>query len=243
MKGDLLSGVIIVIIVVVSTILVLNTVNPIINQGRQLEEFNEAKQALQSLDSVINQVIYEAPGSKRTIDIHIPKGKFQVIQGEDKIKVRIENINLFPPGLRQQEGNVLITSGSQMKAYESDIDGDGNTDLVLENGRVLFAIKKLGNYTNNVIVNTTNFISLIRNKNLNNLDVPYPKSGIFINDKSKSAYGVGYTELTKIGDSLTSSSIHVFVNATEANVAYDAVFSLAASQDFVEMEVTHVSGV
>ena len=243
MKGDLLGGVIIVIIVVVSSILILNTVNPIIDEGKKLQEFNEAKQALQSLDSVINQILYEAPGSKRKIDINIPNGKFQVIQGEDKIKIRIEDINLFPPGLRQQEGNVLITSGSLMQAYESDIDNDGITDLVLENGRVLFAAKKLGNYTNNVIVNTTNFISLIRNKNLK-VDVPYPKSGIFINDVPTTSYGVGYTELTKMGNNIASSSIHMFVNATQANnVSYDAVFSLAASQDFVEMEVTHVTGV
>ena len=243
MKGDLLSGVIIVIIVVVSSILILNTVNPIIDQGKQLQEFNEAKQALQSLDSVINQILYEGPGSKRKIDLRIPNGKFKVIQGEDKIKVRIEDVNLFPPGLRQQEGNVLITSGSLMQAYESDIDNDGTTDLVLENGRVLFAVKKIGNYTNPAIVNTTNFISLIRNKNLN-LDVPYPKSGIFIDDKAKTAYGIGYTELTKIGNNVASSSIHVFVNATQANnISYDAVFSLAASQDFVEVEVTHVTGV
>ncbi len=242
MKGDLLSSVVLVIVVVVSSILVLNTINPIISEGRQLQAFNEAKQALHSLDAAINQILYEAPGAKRSIDITIPKGKFQVIQGEDKIKVRIEDIDLFPPGLRQQEGNILISSGSLMRAYESDIDNDGTTDLVLENGRILFAIKKVGNRTDHAIVNTTTFISLIRNKSLN-LDVPYPKSGIFIDDGPGTAYGVGYTELTKIGDNIASSSIHAFVNATASNVTYDAVFSLAASQDFIEMEVTHVTGV
>ncbi len=242
MKGDLLSGVVIVVIAVISSILVLNTVNPIIDEGKQLQEFNEAKQALQSLDSVINQILYEAPGAKRKIDLNIPKGTFQVVQGEDKIKVRIENFNLFPPGLQQQEGSILITSGSLMKAYESDIDNDSTTDLVLENGRVLFAVKKLGNYTNNVTVNTTNFISLIRNKDLN-LNISYPKSGIFIDDKPKTSYGTGYTELTKLGSNIASGGIHVFVNATEAGVSYDVLFSLTASQDFVEMEVTHVTGV
>ena len=242
MKGDLLSGAIIVIIIVMSTILVLNTLNPIIGQGEQLQDFNEAKRTLQALDGTINQVLYEAPGARRTVDITIPKGKFQVIGGEDKIKIRIEDIDLFPPGLRQLEGNVLITSGSLMRAYESDIDGDGNTDLVLENGRLLFAVKKLGNYTDNVIVNTTNFISLIRNKNLN-VDIPYPKSGVFIDDKATTSYGVGYTELTKIGDNIASSGIRVILNATASSVTYEVLFSLASSQDFVEMEVLHVTGV
>ena len=82
----------------------------------------------------------------------------------------------------------------------------------------------------------------MRNKNLN-IDVPYPKSGIFINDREKTSYGVGYSELTKIGDNIASGSIRVFVNATADNVSYDALFSLSASQDFVEMEVSHVKGV
>lgn len=242
MKGDLLSSVIIVIIVVISSILVLNTINPIISEGEQLQDFNEAKQALHSLDAAINQVLFEAPGSKRSVDIRIPEGKFQVVGGEDKIKIRIENINLFPPGLRQEEGNIVITSGALMRAYESDIDSDGTTDLVLENGRVLFAIKKLGNYTNNVLVNTTSFISLMRNKNLN-VDIPYPGSGIFIDDKDKTSYGIGYTELTKMGDNIASSAIRVVLNATAANVTYEALFSLASAQDFVELEVTQITGV
>jgi len=143
--------------------------------------------------------------------------------------------------VRKQEGNILISSGAAMSAYESDIDGDGNTDLVLENGVMLFAVKKLGTPSSHVVANTTDMIVLMRNKALD-INVSYPRSGVFINDKQNTAYGVGYTELTKFGINIASSSIHLYVNATQANVAYDVSFSLGASQDFIEMHATRVVG-
>ncbi|HLC77045.1 MAG TPA: hypothetical protein VJH04_02465, partial [archaeon] len=62
-------------------------------------------------------------------------------------------------------------------------------------------------------------------------------------DKATTSYGVGYTELTKIGDNIASSGIRVILNATASSVTYEVLFSLASSQDFVEMEVLHVTGV
>ena len=241
MKGDLISSVILVIIIVMSSILVLNTINPFVREGNNLQSFNEAKQTLTSLDAQIQQLFFEAPGARRSIDLQIPKGKLIVSSGQDEIKIRIEDVNLFNPGYSTQEGNIRITSGGMMDAYESDIDNDGITDLVLENSGVIFAVKKLGNATNNVVVNTTNMITLSRNKALN-VNISYPHSGIFINDKDSTSYGVGYTELTRAGSSLTSSAIHIYLNSTAANVSYDVTFSLGASQDFVEMKATHISG-
>jgi hypothetical protein len=240
MKGDVISGVIVVAIIVGSTILVLNTLNPFIEEGQGFQSFNEAKQTLTAIDSVITQLFYEAPGARRSLDVNVREGKLIVTGPESSIKIRLENLNLFPSGLVTQEGNIRITSGSTMRAYEADIDGDSNTDLVLENGVLLFAIKKLGTPTSHVVVNTTTMITMMKNKVLNVNATPV--SGIFVNDKDATSYGVGYTELTKLGDTLTSSSIHVFVNATAGDAEYDVLFTLGASQDFVDMQVTHVVG-
>ena len=243
MKGDILSGVIITLIVVSSTILVINTINPFVQDSRDFQSFNEAKATLEKVNVAINDVFLEAPGSRRTLDLNIREGHLVVAGEEDKIKIILPG-NLFPSGINAQQGNVVVSSGgaSTLKAYESDIDNDGNTDLVLENSAVIFAVKKLGNSTSNVTINTSSIITLMRNSRLN-LNVSYPHSGIFVNDLEKTSYGNGYTELTSIGNNLVSSSVHLHLNSTAANVTYDAVFSLAAGKDFLELQAKNVKGV
>lgn len=240
MKGDIVSGAIAVVIVVSSTILVLNTINPFVEESKEFQSFNEAQRTLQLIDSTISQLFVEAPGARRTVDLSVRDGKLIIAGDEDKIKIRLEGLNLFKPGLTQQSGKIQITSGAQMKAYESDVDNDSNTDLVLENSAVIFAVKKLGNSTDYANMNTTNLIVLMRNKNLS-LNVSYPKSGIFIDDKETSSYGNGYTEITQKGENIVSSSIRMYMNST-ANITYDATFSMRAGQDFIELAVAHVTG-
>lgn len=241
MKGDMISGVIIVVIVIMSSILVLNTINPFVEESKEFQRFNEAKQVLHAIDSVIQQMIYEAPGTRRTIDVDVRNSKLQVVGSEDKIKIRVEDVELLSSGVRTEEGNIAITSGALMRAYESDIDGDGSTDLVMENGAVVFAMKKLGSPASHVVVNTTSIVTLMRNKNFT-INVSYPRTGIYINDREGTSYGAGYTELTRQGDNLASSGIHLFVNSTSTNVTYDMVFLLAASQDFIGVAATKVTG-
>lgn len=243
MKGDIISGAIAVIIVVGSTVLVLNTVNPFVEESKDYQTLNEAQRTLQLIDSVVSQLFVEAPGARRAVDLNIRDGKLIIAGDEDKIKIRLEKLNLFRPGLTQQSGKILITSGgTQMKAYESDIDGDGNTDYVLENGVMLFAVRKIGSKTSHASINTSTMIVMMLNKNLS-LNVSYPRSGIFIDDKETSSYGNGYTEITQAGENLVSSSIYTFVNATAANITYGATFSMRAGQDFVELAVAHVTGI
>src|SRR3989338_880665 len=124
MKGDMLSGVIVVIIVVGSSVLVLNQINPLIDESEQLQRFNEARQTLHFLDNAITQLIYEAPGARRSIDLNVREGKLEVVGSEDKIRIMIENIDLLSTGTSTQEGNIVMVSGGTMRAYERDIDGD-----------------------------------------------------------------------------------------------------------------------
>lgn len=240
--ADMVSSAVVVIIIVASSILVLNAINPIVDESRDFQKFNEARETLNKIDTAISDLLFEAPGARRSIDIDVKDGRLSVSGGDDSIKLRIDNVDIFSSGLRTEEGNILITSGPSMRAYESDIDSDGNTDLVMENGLVLFAIRKIGSPSSYATVNTTTMITMLKNKRLN-VNVSHPLSGIFINDLATTAYGTGYSELTKLGEGLESSSIHVFVNATAANVTYDATFSLSTSMDFIDLQVSHVTGV
>lgn len=238
MKG-LIGNVILFAIIIVSTVIVINSITPLIQESQDIQKIDDAKKILKIIDSVANQLSIESTGAKRSITINLPANSKLVFSGsEDKVKIRVPKTNILTAGGRIEEENIVITGGGTLDAYEKDIDNDGDMDLVLENPAVLFAIEKLGSESSHVTVNTTSFISLVRNKR-QNIDI-MPRSGIFINEKPDSAYGLGYTTLSK-SENLQTASILAHLNST-ANITYDAIFTLSAGLDFVEMEVRNVKG-
>ena len=76
---------------------------------------------------------------------------------------------------------------------------------------------------------------MMRNKRSGITIVPRA-SAISINDTAASTFGNGYTELGPA--SLQAASINVHVNSSVTQ--YDAVFTLAAGNDFVELEVKNI---
>ena len=65
-----------------------------------------------------------------------------------------------------------------------------------------------------------------------------PSSGITINNLENSRYGNGFTELTQTTDA-DSKGIRAFVNST-SGLQYEALFTLQAAKDFVELQVKRV---
>lgn len=127
-----------------------------------------------------------------------------------------------------------------MESYESDIDGDGSNDLVLENRAVLFAMRKNGTPGSPVAINTTNLIVQMRTKTIP-LNVTAPVSLIAINDLHNSTYGTGWTEFTRNESFLPSNSIRVVLNSTAANISYIAEFTLSGASDFIELQVKSIN--
>lgn len=238
MKG-LISNVIIFVVVIVLIVLVAISINSVIEESKNTQRIEDAKKILNIINSLANQLSVEPTSARRTIDIDLPeKSRFIFSGSDDSIKISVRGISSLK-GARIQEGNILIQGGGFLSAYESDIDNDGNIDLVMENPAVLLAIKKLGNETNHVSINTTNIISLIRNKR-QSIDM-VPLSGIFINEKDNSSYGFGYTKFSPV-QNVQSASILMYVNSTAANITYDAIFTLSAGMDFFELEIRNVKG-
>ena len=235
MKGmSYLSGVIVVVIVIASTTIVVNVISPSLDEAKSVQRFNEAKQLMASVDEAIRSLMMEATGAKRSLKLDIKEGAFSISGSEDIIRYRLPT-TLLESGTRATEGNLEISSGAFMKAYEADANGDGSTDYVLENDLMLFAMKKLGSSSSYVSMNTTTVISLIKNKRANVNSTP--TAGIYINDIDNSSYGNGYTELYPAGQHLQSASIRLWLNSTEGTI-YDAVFTLRAGMDFVEARVS-----
>ena len=235
---NIITGIVIAAIVATSSIVVVSNIQSVLEQGRGLQDFNQGKQIMNTLDATIRELMYEATGAKRVVSLKSP-GEIIVSGKTDKIKYRITSETpLLEPGTKTREGNLLITTGPVMDAYEGDVDDDGQTDLVLENDNVLFAIRKIGSPTNMVAINTTNMISLIRNKDLS-IDINDPVSGLFIDENDNSAFGTGYTELIDMGEGSTYQSIKIFVQS-DANINYTAIFTLGSGTDFIELEIRNV---
>lgn len=233
--NPIISGLIGFVIVLSSTLVVLNSINPVIQEGSDVAKFNNAKELMSSVDFTIREIMHESTGAKRSVNLNTKDGEFIVSEASDSIKFEFSpDIKLYEKGTRFKEGNMLIISGPFMKAYEEDINSDGVTDLVLENDAVLFAIKKIGNETNPATVDTKGMITIIKNKQSGVESVPI--SGIYIDGSNE--IGQGYTKLTEKGDGILSSSIKVVVNAT---VYYEAFFDMKTGSDFVELEVRRVT--
>jgi hypothetical protein len=225
--NNLVSAVIAILIVMTTSIIVMNTASTVVEMDKPMQTFNEAKYTMSNIHSVIDELMSEATGARRSMNIKV-NGEFIAAGDENRIKYKLYN-SLLKPGTRIEEDNMQIISGPTMRAYEKDINNDGTSDLVLENDFVLFAIKKIDG-----TLNTSDMITLIRNKDLS-IDV-VPRSAVMIDDMHNTSYGTGYTELTQQGYDLSSSSIRIRMNSA-GGIAYEAVFTLEAGSDFVTMEV------
>lgn len=145
-KGQI-SAVVVVAIVVVSTVIVINTINPFVEDAQASQAFIEAKNVLASIDQVIQQLSVEAIGGRRQVDVDLREGRFIVAGDEDRLKIRLPGSIDVGPGRVAEEGNIKISGGGLLTAKEEDIDSDGNTDLVLRNTAMMFAVEKIGNST------------------------------------------------------------------------------------------------
>jgi len=229
----LVSSVVLILVIMVSTFLVVSTIAPLINRGKELSALNEGKQVLSSIDSAIQELIYEAPGAKRVLNLKATGGRFSVSGKEDKIRFLLDTTTgILEPGSLSKEGNLLISYGPNLKAYEGTINGIDS--LIIENDAVLFAVRKLYNKTNPDFINTTNLITLIRNKRTDTNITP--TFGIFIGNNTETSYGEGYTEQVSTGTYLPEATIKLHLNSN-SGVTYEAFFTLLPGQDFVQINV------
>jgi len=236
--SPLISSVMIIGVVIISTMLVLSQLLPILDKGKDSAIISEARQAMTSIDKAVQELLYEAPGASRVLDLKVTGGSMRASSKDDQITFYLDTKSKFTePGSITKQGNLIEAYGPGIKAYESDANGDGETDLVLENDDVLFAIRKLNNFTNPGFVNTTNstkpLISFMKNKRLGvNMT---PIFGIYINNFTNSSFGQGYTELADRGERLPGGTIRLYVSSN-ASITYEVFFRLLPGQDYIEAE-------
>ena len=237
-QGNLMVYVITVLIILASAIFVVSRVNVFMEKSKKLTSIDEAKQMLTSLDAVIKELVFEAPGAKRSFEAAMREGTLTVSGKKDEIQYRIASkYAIMEPGTRAKEGPLLITSGPCVSASEKDIDNDGDTDLVIENDIMAFAVAKIGSPSSPAPINTSKLVTYIENKDLG-VTINVTDSTIVISNISSTSYGTGYTELVETGTCIDEAAIKVFVNSTKLH--YEVLFTLGRGMDFVDMRVKNV---
>lgn len=237
--SPLLSSVLTVAVIIVSTLLVLNQLVPSIRNMANTGAIEEGKQAISSFDEAVQELLYESLGAKRVVRFQTSSGKFRVSTKDDSVKFYIpSSVQDIDPGSIRKEGNTIVNYGPSSRAYESDIDNDGTTDLVIENDALIFSVRKCGNSTDWASINLSNssgtFITSMKNRMLGiNMT---PIFGIYINGMESSSYGNGFTELAESGNETGTAVIRLYMNASSGH-SYETFFRLMPGTDFIQAEV------
>ncbi len=235
MKG-MMTAVIGIAVVVAATIIIVGVTEPVIEKSQATQRYIDAKQLMHTLNDLIKELSLEADGSKRVIT-EVVEGDIIVEGSANRLRMKIPSDVKFLDSTSIKDGDLTIVSGPYIRAYESDIDKDGSTDLVMENDALLFAVKKIGNSSNFTQIDTSSIVSLMKNKRSGVSAVPVTR--ITINERRSTSSGNGFTELLDKGDFLNTGSIKVTVNSTDA--LYESIFTLEADRDFIEFKVVKVT--
>ncbi len=212
---------------------------PAIDRAKDAALISEAKNIMQQIDANARQVLFEGSGSQRVFSISSTGGDYFSDASADRILFKLNSISgVIDPGTRRTEGNLLISAGTDVKASEYDANSDGANELVLENSRILFAVKKSGNTSNYAVINNSQLVKLIELKD-NALNITPSDSSTIVDNSPLSANGTGYTQLTQAGDLLREASIKAYIQS-DSGANYEIWYTLRSNADFVLEQVRNV---
>lgn len=235
----LVSFVMIVAISIVAISIVLSIGLPAIERAKDAALINEAKNIMQSIDSTARQVLFEGNGAQRVFSISSTGGDYFAEKATDRIIFKLNSIsNLIDPGTSKKEGNLIISAGTDVKASEYDANSDGTSELVLENSRILFAVKKIGNSSSYAAVNNSQLVKLIQLKE-NSLNITPSDSSTILDNSLLSVNGTGYTQLSQTGDLLREASIKTYIESN-SGANYEIWYTLRSNADFILQEIKNI---
>lgn len=229
MKGvsDIVGTVLLMGVAIAAISIVLVSYTGILDEINERSLYGKAKDQIGIIDSSVRAVSEEGKGSSRLV--YINDGEYTVDADTDTINFEMETKSrIIPSGVARREGNVLISTGADVKAYEN-----GN-ELVLENKRFVFAVAKLGSEASHGKIETG---SLIKRFGPNG-EIKPKSSRLVVDEIGSSSSGTGYTKITQAGDNLANGVIIAYINSQE--VSYEIWYTLSSGADFVEIEAKNV---
>lgn len=235
--SPMMSLILIVAVSMASIALVLRVGSPLLEKTEEFSSFSEAKNSMHRINSAVKEVSYEGNGSSRKIGITVGKGEYKVSSADNSVIYEMESEHeLFSKGMWKREGDIVISTGADVRAYEADVTGDGKKELVLENSRVLFAVNKTGNITSPESLDTGKLIKKLWIKD-SGFNVTPNGSQVSILDMENSSSGTGYTELLDSGSHLGMGRIKVSLTL-DSGFNYSITYVLSAKSDFVKADIS-----
>lgn len=229
MKGvsDIVGTVLLMGVAIAAISIVLVSSTGILDEIKERSLYDKAKDQMGIIDSSVRLVSEEGRGSSRLV--YINDGEYNVNATSDTIRFAMETKSkIIPPGVARKEGNVLISTGADVKAY------DNGEELVIENGRFVFAAMKIGSEFAPEKIDTASLI-----KRFGPGGKVKPKSSrLIVDDIETSSSGTGYTKIIQEGDMITKGTIVAHVKSTQ--VSYEIWYTLSSGADFVEIDVKNI---
>lgn len=234
MVNVVLTAVLVVLLAISAMALSLVLGFPILTSGITTREVRDAESDLRALDNLIREVAGEGEGAARRFNYNSPS-QFRAIASDDAIEFSAQvDVEAYDYLSRTQSGNVIFINGHDVDCREADDNGDGTTDLVLENQLVKFVFNRTQRITPHSSIDTTLSILSITDKT-NSVTVNPVNASVRIDGSSNN--GTGFSEILDAGKGKPSCAAHFFINATRS---YDIFYRLYTGADFAVMEVRNI---
>lgn len=227
--SPLLAGALYVGIVSVAILLVVQIGSPAITKMQDVAAVDQAKDALASLDKVLEEVASEGRGSTRVVPVQIKKGNIHVESANDKIYYTLDTkAEIISPRTKREIGSLFFSSNANVDVT------DNGTDIIMENEHWIADFNKTGSSSGFAPLNTSFAIKHIYLKDAgNSLNA---RIFIRVDGSPASEAGNGYVYAQKTGRGLAKGTVIVHVNSTAAD--YNIYYTLESGRDhFSEVAV------
>ena len=234
------TAVIVAMIVLISGAVITSNVLGNVSQTTDYYSYVNTKNAMNSLHTIIDDISLEIGGS-RHFTFTNTNGYFSAKTSDASLKFTIGKTS-FSDSITKKEDDVFIRSGPLAMEYFSDIDDDGEDEIILENEAVLFAVEQVGDvstepYTLRGISGSV--IAMFWNKQ-SNVSVANPVFSAEIKDVDIFNGALGYTEMVYNPTAVTNT-VHMRIESQdlldEDIKGVDIYFSLSGGNDFLEIRI------
>jgi hypothetical protein len=213
--------------------------SPMVLTMSSTTEINDAQTLMTSIDKTVQEVARGGSGTSNVFKFS-NSPKMVLSADEDAIKYSKDtDSSIFEYFMRKVTDKITFITGSDVSCYESDINEDGSTDLVLENTYIQFVLQKVALTNPMSNIDTNGNIIIIKEKT--NDYIIYPSnSSVVIDENVDTSRGTGYSQILRQGNSMPVCSARFYVNSV-AGISYDVYYKLYSGTDFIVVDVKNVA--
>lgn len=208
--------------------------HPSIKKSQESIALIQTERNLELIEKNVEEVASEGLGSLRRIKVW-NGGEMGInpLTGKLEAEVKFSYLTL-DSGIFLKKGNIFKIVGGWVKTDEN------GTHLFLENEIIKAIFPKMGDENSFQQINTSEMISSIYLKPANEI-FHFFDTSVFINNKTNSSWGDGYSKLIKKGDFLGKGEAFFHIESEEGYI-YDIVFTLFPKTDFLLVEIMNTTG-